>query len=72
MYNIELVRILKTNKELELKELKNNPSSSSIEIKELEDEIKTLEIYIIRYEIAKIIGYDNNESYKKSIWILFK
>ena len=69
MYNIELVRILKTHKELELNELKNNPSSSSIEIKELEDEIKTLEIYIIRYEIAKIIGYDNNESFKKINYI---
>lgn len=69
MYNIELVELLIPYKEKQLRELKNDPSSSAIEIKKLEDELQSLEIYKVRYEIARIIGYENNESFKNVNYI---
>lgn len=65
MYNIEQVRILIKYKQQQLQELKNDSSSSSIEIKKVEDELKTLEIYSVRYEIATIIGFENSAEYRR-------
>ncbi len=66
MYNIEQIRLLITYKEKQLRELKNDSSTSPIEIKKVEDELQSLEIYSVRYEIAKIIGYENNDGFKNS------
>ena len=69
MYNIEQVKILIQYKERQLKELKNSPTSSLIEIRKIEDELQTLKIYSVRYEIAKIIGYENDETFKNINYI---
>ena len=63
MFNIEVIKLIQSKKQERLDEI---ISSTHINIKEmdnLEKEINYLNLVIVRYEIAKLLGLDNNETY---------
>ena len=65
MYNIEQINLLIEYREKRLQELRSqNNNTNQNEIDLIEEELKSLRIYKARYEIAKIIGYQDNELYK--------